>query len=378
MSLALLFPLAGCHRSEPAAPPPQTVQAGEVEEIIPDMPQRYSATILPENQVDMAFKSAGLVEKVNQVRGADGRMRDVGPGDKVSAGTELATVRPLDYEQQVTQNEAGVRQAQAQLAEANAAFAHAELDYTRAKNLFSSASLIKPDLDQAQARYDTSKAQVQAAEAALENNRIRVSQARLTVSDTVLRAPFTGYVTARNISKGSLVGNATVGFSLIDTHVVKAEFGIPGVSLSGIHLGQRLAVTIETAEPPARGVVTAISPQADPKSRVFAVDVTISNSDGKVRPGMIGSVSLTGSTGSVRRLTIPISAVVRAASAAEGFAVFRIEKRDNKTYAAAQSIQTGNTYGNSIEVTRGVSKGDRIVALGGELLRNGQEVRVLP
>ena len=43
----------------------------------------------------------------------------------------------------------------------------------------------------------------------------------------------------------------------------------------------------------------------------------------------------------------------------------------------SQSIQIGNTYGNAIEVTGGVSKGERIVALGGELLRNEQEIRVL-
>ena len=47
-------------------------------------------------------------------------------------------------------------------------------------------------------------------------------------------------------------------------------------------------------------------------------------------------------------------------------------------FAEAQDIQIGNTYGNSIEVTAGLTAGERIVALGGSLLRNGQEVRLLP
>jgi multidrug efflux pump subunit AcrA (membrane-fusion protein) len=62
----------------------------------------------------------------------------------------------------------------------------------------------------------------------------------------------------------------------------------------------------------------------------------------------------------------------------EGFAVFRIRNREGKLFAEAQDIQIGNTYGNSIEVTAGVAAGERIVTLGGSLLRDGQEVRLLP
>jgi multidrug efflux pump subunit AcrA (membrane-fusion protein) len=57
--------------------------------------------------------------------------------------------------------------------------------------------------------------------------------------------------------------------------------------------------------------------------------------------------------------------------------VFRIENRSGKTYAVARNIQIGNTYGNSIEVTSGLDPGEYIVTLGGQLLRNGQEVRVI-
>jgi multidrug efflux system membrane fusion protein len=69
--------------------------------------------------------------------------------------------------------------------------------------------------------------------------------------------------------------------------------------------------------------------------------------------------------------------VVRAPGNPQGFAVFRIENREGKNYASAQPVEVGKTYGNAIEVTSGVSNGERIVALGGELLRNGQEIRVL-
>src|ERR1700736_1383549 len=91
--------LAGCHKQTAMEPALQTVTAGAVATVQPDTPERYSATIAPIAQVDLAFKSAGLIETIYQVRGADGRMRNVQAGDKVARDTELALVRTTDYQQ---------------------------------------------------------------------------------------------------------------------------------------------------------------------------------------------------------------------------------------------------------------------------------------
>lgn len=374
----LLLAATSCHKEKTTEAAPQTVQSGKVDLIEPNNFRRYSASIVPNNQVDLAFKSPGLIERIHQVRGADGRLRDVEPGDRVTEGTQLALVRTRDYQQQVEQGEASVQQAQAQLAGAKAAFADAELNYSRAQNLYRSASLIKPDFDQAQAQYESTRAQVQAAQAAVEGARTRVSQAKLSLSDTALCAPFTGFIIARNVSTGSLVGNSTVGFSLIDTHVVKAAFAVPDTSLNSVHLGQRVIVALDASDHPVTGIITAIAPQADVKSRVFSVEITIANANNKVRPGMIGSLSLGLPGVAAPRLAVPLGAVVRAPGNPNGFAVFRIETRNDKSYAVAQPVQIGNTYGNAIEVTQGVSPGESIVILGGELLRDGQEIRILP
>jgi hypothetical protein len=66
LALAALFLLAmasACNGKKPPAAGIQTVQAGVVEEIEPDAAERYSATILPNLQVDLAFKSPGLIEE---------------------------------------------------------------------------------------------------------------------------------------------------------------------------------------------------------------------------------------------------------------------------------------------------------------------------
>jgi multidrug resistance efflux pump len=262
------------------------------------------------------------------VRGADGRMRNVQAGDKVARDTELALVRTTDYRErvdqaaaQLTQAEAQVAQAEAQLAQARAKFSEAEIEYTRAASLFQSSSLVKPQFDQAKGRYEAVAASVKAAEAAakgteaaVENARAALSEAKLSLSDTSLRAPFDGWISARNVDRGALVGNATVGFSMMDTHLVKAEFAVPDFRLKMVRLGQRLPVVLDAIQHPLPGVVTSVSPQADAKARVFSIEVTLENPRDEVRPGMIGSLTLGALRNPAPRLAVPLSAVVRAPS----------------------------------------------------------------
>ena len=369
--------LLSCEKSAPPNPV-QTVRAGSVERVQPDVPERYSASIVPIAQVDLAFKSAGLIERIAQVRGADGRLRNLQAGDHVARDTELARVRATDYQQRVDQAEAQLAQAQAQLAQAQANSRAADLDYSRAKNLFESASLVKPQFDQAKARSESAAASVKGAEAAVSNAQTVLGEAKLSLDDTSIRAPFDAWVTARNVERGALVGNATIGFSLIDIHLVKAVFAVPDTSLSKVRLGQRQTVMLDTLPHPLQGVVTAISPQADSRTRVFSVEVTIDNAHGDIKPGMIGTLSLVPGGATEPRLVVPLSAVVRAPSDPTRFAVFQVVERGGKTYAESQVIQIGQTLGNSIEVISGLTAGQRVVALGGSLLRDGQEVRLLP
>jgi len=183
---------------------------------------------------------------------------------------------------------------------------------------------------------------------------------------------------ARNVERSSLAGNLTVAFSMVDTHVVKAIFAVPDKSLKSIRLGQRLLVSLDALQHPVPGVITAISPQADPRTHVFSVEVSISNPHNDVRAGTVGSITLGAESMPAPRLIVPLSAVVRALGNPNGFAVFRLQERGGKTYAVAQNIMPGATYGNAIEVASGATNGERIVGIGGDLLRDGQEVRVVP
>ena len=98
---------------------------------------------------------------------------------------------------------------------------------------------------------------------------------------------------------------------------------------------------------------------------------------------MIGSVTLRmGASGTTHdaklRLVVPLSAVIRSPGDPRGFAVMLLNEREGKQYAASQVIEIGQTFGNQIEVTRGLRAGQKLIAIGGSLVHDGQEVHVLP
>src|SRR5216684_7288969 len=114
--LLLTAGLSGCnHQSQIPSQPPRAVRIATV--AAPQMSGetlRYSASILPYAQVDLMFRSSGYVTNVRQVRGADGRTRDIGTGDYAEKGITLAHIRREDLQNQVAQAQAQLDQATAQ------------------------------------------------------------------------------------------------------------------------------------------------------------------------------------------------------------------------------------------------------------------------
>jgi RND family efflux transporter MFP subunit len=322
------------------------------------------------------FKSGGIVNYIRNVRGADGRVRLITAGDPIVAGQDLARVRSTEYEAQLHQQQSQVSQADAQLKAAQAVEVQAKLAYDRANVLYSQASLTKPNYDQAKASYDQAVSSVEQARAAGATARDAVTQVQVAVGDTAVRAPFNGFIVQRNLEIGDLAGASSAAFVVMDTHVVKAVFAIPESALASVHRGQRFEVALDTPPQSFSGVVTSIAPAADLKSRVFTIEVTITNPRNVILPGTVGSLALTPAHPLVSRVFVPLSAVIQSPHTG-GLAVLLLQERDGHTYVHAQDIRAGDTFGDLIEVASGLSAGQRIVTLGAQLVRDGQEVRTL-
>jgi multidrug efflux system membrane fusion protein len=356
---------AGCRQSAAVAATPLTpvgVSAIGTHDVGNRTP--YSAGIVPYSQVDLAFKSGGYVESILQARGADGRMRSIQEGDWVTRSTVLARVRESDYV-------ASVNVAKAQLAQAQAALEQARLDFDRTDALFRTDSVTAPQYDAAKARLNSTTASVNSAVSGL-------NQAETALNDCSLRAPLDAWVIRRNVEVGSLVGQAALGFSLAETRLVKAVFGVPDLVVGSLKLGEPQVITTAAQTRQFNGRITSIAPAADPRTRTFSIEVTISNAGNVLRPGMIATLMLSASRREHPVPVLPLSAVVRAADNPNAFAVFVVEQRGDQSIARARNVELGVAYGNVIGLESGLRPGERVIVTGATQVRDGQQVRVLP
>jgi RND family efflux transporter MFP subunit len=279
----------------------------------------------------------------------------------VEQGLTLAHIRREDLQNQVAQ-------AQAQFDQTTAQHTKADQDFQRAKALYSTQSLTKPD-------YDQSEEAFHATQAAMDNAKAALLQSQLTLGDADLKAPFSGYILSRNIDLGTLVSPSTNAFTIADIGRVKVAFGAPDYVLGRVHLGQELTIQTEDDAPTVKGRVTSISPAADTRNRIFAVEVTVSNRDRHLKPGMIASIAL----GEVPHLSIsiPLSAIVPLPSEADHFAVMVAQERAGKLVANLRKVHLGTTHDSSVAV-EGVQSGERVVSVGAQLLKDGDPIQVIP
>ncbi len=354
--------IAGCR---PAVTPPPVVTPVKVEVVgaagVEGAP-RYSAAMLPASRVDLAFKVPGYVADITPVAGAGGR-RPLQEGDRVKRGEVLARLRPADYDVKIDQ-------ARSQQAEVEAALTQAKQAFDRAQGLYDRKSLTRTDYDAAKAAYDTVLAR-KAGAAALE------AEARNALNDSALRSPMDGEIIKRLVEVGSLVGPGTPGFVIADTTSIKVSFGAPDVVMR--RLSPHQAVTITTAAYPNErfpGRVTSLAPAASPGSLAFDVEVTIPNKDRRLKPGMVASFEIDPEQVPAQP-AIPLSAIIRSRSRADGYAVFVVEERNGAAHAQLREVTLGDIVATGITVTSGLRAGDRIIVSGATIVADGQAVETI-
>jgi len=374
MSLSSLLPgfvgvlllLDACHGGQgaPSAKLPIPVLVRSVQDPSDARGASYSGTIEPVTRVDVAFKVGGYVRELLQVKGAGGTSRKVQEGDFVPAGAALAVVRENDYQEKV----AG---ANAQLAQSLAGRGQSQLDFERSKKLAAAGAVPTAELESMTSRLAASNALVQSAQA-------QVNDAQLLLKDATLRSPIDGVVLKRVVEAGTFVAPGSPGFSIADITSVKFVFGAPDGLLDKLTLGSSLTVHVESVASDVAGVVTRIAPSADPKTRVFEVEVTIPNPDGRLKPGVVAALALPTLTQGRSVSALPLTGVVRSLKDPRGFAVFVVTEENGATVAHARDVTLGSVIGNEVQVLSGLEKGERIVTMGATLLVDGARVRVLP
>jgi multidrug efflux pump subunit AcrA (membrane-fusion protein) len=389
-STLVILILAGCGRESASTPDPVPVKTETVasQEVRPAW--RYSGEIRPDKTVQLAFKEPGYVEALHQLKGGDGRVRDVQVGDAIPAGTVLARLRRSDYDASLS-TAVGQQQsvqgaldaARAKLDQARADETKADLDFRRSEALYAAKAMTRPDYDAAVAHRDAAVASMQAAMRQIEAHqgqlnaaRAQIVSARINLGDTSLIAPMPGVLVEKEVERGTLVAAGTRAFTLDDTRVVKVAFGVPDSMLAHFSVGSPLPVQIEAVGRTLTGRITEIAASANRESRVFNIEVTLPNRDGCLKEGMIASVRVEQANAQTVPV-VPLTALITAQSGSNNYSVFTIREREGKQFSELKAVRVGETVGNSVVIEEGLIPGERIIINRTNQLNDGSAVRAI-
>lgn len=287
------------------------------------------------NGIDVAAQVAGMVQEIAFQSG-----QPVAKGQvllRLDADVEKAQLRSA--------------QAQLELARANA---------QRARTLVRSAAGTEANLDKAES-------ELRVAQATIE-------QLKAQIDKKVVTAPFAGVLGVRKVDLGAYIEAGTPLVTLQDLSVMLADFAVPQKDLPRVGVGQPVRLTTDAW--PGRvfaGTVTALEPLVQVKSGMVAVQASLANPDGALRPGLFASLEV------VQGDTVPVVTVPQSAITYNlyGDSVFVVhDGSDGNRDVSRAIVDIGERRDGRVAILSGLRAGDVVVTSGQVKLENGSRVQV--
>jgi RND family efflux transporter MFP subunit len=244
-----------------------------------------------------------------------------------------------------------------------------QIAYDRAKLSFDDAKASLERITSLSKASNATTVQVSAAQLALSNADLELKNAELELKKRTIATPIAGTVGLFQVNPGNAVTAQSVVTTIEDTSHIRVSFWVPERYAGAISTG--MPVTASAVALPGvtiAGEVSAVDNRIDPTSRTLQVEAQIPNDDGKLKPGMSFSVSMTfpgESFPSVDPLAIQWSS--------EGAYLWKYA--DKKVERVPVQIIQRNSDG--VLVKAELTEGDQVVTQGVQQLAPGATVRLL-
>ncbi|MFO1036239.1 MAG: efflux RND transporter periplasmic adaptor subunit [Geminicoccaceae bacterium] len=339
--------LAGCEQEQKeVVPEVRPVRTITIERQAAGVPVVLTGRIEAEDEVRLGFRLSGRMIE-----------RSVNVGDKVTAGQLIARLEPQDQNNALRAAEANLRAAQAQAAEA-------ENEFQRQRTLEERGFAARAVYERARQARETTRSQVEAAQAQLRF-------ARDQVSFTELHADAEGVVTEVGAEPGEVVQAGQMIVRLARENGRDAVFDVPAQVIRSAPPDPVIDVVLtEDRSIKAEGRVREVGAQADPVTRTFQVKVGLSDPPPEMRLGATVTGRMEVDEGEV--ITVPASALTRQG---QDPAVWVVNPQDDTV--ALRAIDVVRFEPASVVVSEGLEPGDIVVTAGVQALHPGQKVRLL-
>jgi multidrug efflux pump subunit AcrA (membrane-fusion protein) len=210
---------------------------------------------------------------------------------------------------------------------------------------------------------------IKSAEAAVESARTQVGTAEQAVTDTIVRAPFSGYVSARPVAVGEYVSSASIIATILRTNPIKVQIQVAEADIPYVGIGRGVSLQVDAYKNRNfGGTVTAVNPSVETTSRSAIVEAQIENSDNALRAGMFATVKITRDGGSLG-VFVPKEAVFNDQTT-QSQRVFVIVEG----VAKLRVVQLGTEENGTVQILNGVNADETVATSNLPQLYEGAKV----
>ena len=278
-------------------------------------------------------------------------------GDFVKKGALIATLENKMIKAQIEEAEAALELAKTNLDVV-------KKDCIRLENLYREKALARQKLDHIKSQRKSAKAQVRRSKAVLQQLGILYKNHRIY-------APINGYVSARYVDRGNMSSVAQPIIRISSETEVKIVTTVTEKDFPRVRKGMECEITVDAfPDRIFKGIISVINPTLDPATRTGEIEIFVPNKDKLLRSGMFAHVRLY--LGGKSTLVVNRDALNRLPGTGNYY-VYVVQKDK----AVLKNIETGFTQGNYVEVTNGLTEGEKVVVKGQNRLKDGVSVVVV-
>lgn len=288
-----------------------------------------SGSIDANEQVEIRSEVSGIVESINFEEGTF-----------VSKGQQLFKINDLEL--------------RAQLSQAKTKQTLASENERRARLLLAKEAISQEEYDVASADFRSAKAQTQLIQA--------------QIAKTSVKAPFSGKIGLRSISKGTYVTPTTIVANLVNTNQVKITFSIPEKYATQMKINTELSFTVAGSTEKFMAKVYAIEPGIEVETRTLKMRAIANNPNGKLIPGTFASIALP--LDKINdALLVPTEALIPVQNGKKVFISIGGKAKE-------VMVETGARTDKEVLVLSGLKAGDTLLTSGVMMLKDDSPVKV--
>jgi RND family efflux transporter MFP subunit len=274
-------------------------------------------------------------------------------GDYVTQGQVLVSLDDMDYQNQMKSLRVNLKKAQM-------AVDAATKNLSRTNELYSAGASTSVEIDNLQRTLDLAK---------LDREAISISMSNLndTISNTIIKAPISGVIDEKAISRGQYVSPGMVLAKVKNVSMLNAIIQVEQNGLKDIRVGQAATVSVDGFDGLFKGVVDSKGVSANEQSRATSFKVRVDNSRGQLKPGLYGVVEI--KSGMINVMEVPLKAL---GGTEENYYVFL--NRGGKVNKA--SVKIGDIGGDKADVLSGIGVDDEVIVSNLNTLQEGDRITV--